>query len=146
MHEGVLQFLRGWRDVGIQPANVAVGPAVENVHPPAGRVSEHKNRGASEVKLQHSLGDRHFLEAAAALGDHDGVENPVVRLLEVVPDERGIDSLVLAFCGGGASTVPALIVPLPVLALAETPRWRAWYSKKSALASLRADEGRRARG
>ena len=44
-----------------------------------------KIKAANEVAVLHKL----------------GAHENVVRLLEVVPDERGIDSLVLEFCGGG---------------------------------------------
>ena len=52
---------------GVDPADIAVGPAVDDVHPAAGAVLEHQAGGAGQVEfLTASLTESRFSDVVAS--------------------------------------------------------------------------------
>src|SRR6185312_12070845 len=56
----------------VDPADIAVGPAVDDVHPSRGTVLEYQAGCSAEVEFHHRLADRHLLQRGRGLGDDHG--------------------------------------------------------------------------
>src|SRR5712691_13286625 len=75
---GPLRLERGW----IDPADMSVAAAVNQIDAPMSGVTKHHDRGASEVELHHRFADREALERGRGLGDDDWIE--LARILVAV--------------------------------------------------------------
>src|SRR5580698_3063052 len=58
-----------WR---IDPADIAVGPAVDDVHPAAAAMLEYHACGAGQIELDHRLADRKPAQRRGRFGNNHG--------------------------------------------------------------------------
>ena len=61
----------GRRGRRIDPAEMPVGAAVDDIDAAMGGVPEHQNRGAGHVEFRHRVADRELLQAGGGFGDDD---------------------------------------------------------------------------
>src|SRR5262245_25179133 len=61
----------GWR---IDPADIAVRTAVNQVHPAVARVAEDHDRGAGQIEFRYGLADRQRPEHRGRFRDDDRIE------------------------------------------------------------------------
>ena len=58
----------------IDPADMTVGAAIDQIDAAVSSVSEHHNGGAGHVELHDSIADRQAFQRGRRFGDDDGIE------------------------------------------------------------------------
>src|SRR5579864_235509 len=103
----------------IDPAEMPVGAAVDDIDAAMGGVPEHQNRGAGHVELGHRVADRELLQAGGRLGNDDRREavdfGLALRLGRGDDIACGIDRGPVVEALGAMLFEPAMIAAQPFL-------------------------------
>lgn len=68
------ELCRAVNDLRVDPANIAVSPAIDHVHPAAGAMLKYQYGRAGEIEFHHRLADREPLQRCRGFRDDDRIE------------------------------------------------------------------------